>query len=770
MKRRSKAFVFAALAAFSLSGCNLLPTLPVGEISSSSSSQYSESSRESSSSSSSRQSSSQDSSSSSSLPPSSSSIPDNDNCSSVTKHVWVNILNVSPGNPNQVGYTVDKCAICSAKKYEIRAMDGLLADGSSFKSATPDGYMKLNGNGQSISYTFHLDEAIYGTIYMKGYTDSSAINSGAGFYTTGTSNSATQEEGNFRIEVNGVRVDYSQARGVPYAVMLEGGEPGPSDNDSPVNYCEVGEVTLNSGINTIRYTRVASYTLQISHFAIITSDAIQPHEHSYNENVWSYNEYGHWHPCRYGDSSRGNYSEHIFTDWMTINASSCEESTEQRCCTICAYTETRAKDMENHYSSYLLDLEKEAGYASLSVYECLNCGKQAYRWNAQEYDQELSNDIENNSQGYVRFVGSKPENRDGVEQRGAHLIYKINMPCAASNVGLAFNIVPSNATGGYPIFDTVPNDSVKGYDYDAQGNLVLSEKRYGLWVNGVKIQLGVDPYPSVVNSSQKWYDWPVKFNLKQGENTIDLCCYGSYRARMYEFQVTGVVNENIHRHTLSNWQFDDTYHWKVCTDGTCPSGHGAQFLKEKHKYGTPVQNNEGNYVYTCTVCGKQRIRFGDALEQEWLSDDLIDACNNPNVKAVNYNEGYKGIKSNSITGEYSITLTCTSNKARLMKLQLFLSIKISNISQTGFWYQNNAEKFRVTVNGETVEPPTKDLDFQALGCTEQDPIAIDSTVLSVPVWIDICDINLVAGENIIEFKVINSSYSFFLCGAKIIEY
>lgn len=690
---------------------------------------------------------------------------------------WV-LESTVPDDANNIGYEIFKTTDGSDKRIiVINVLKGTLAEGSSFKSSTEladNGYMKLSSNGMSISYQFNLRGYTSGTIYMRACMDSWSSYQNRGdvdYYYTGSSSASNS--GNFSINFNGELVDYSHMRGVPYAAMLSDGEKVfGSSQYSPVNDCEVGSVFLNDGTNNFTFTRLASYGLYISHFVIYLDKPGTPvHQHQYDESIWRHNETAHWHPCVYGDNAKSSYGLHTFGDWTTIYAAACEDSTEQRVCTVCGYGETRAKDMGNHYSNYLVDLEKEDGYAGLSVYECLNCYKQAYRWNAFDYDQELSNDVDVNS-GFVRFASGKAENSGGTAQRGSHIVYKINMPCAASNVGLAFNIVPSNSGGGYPIFNTIPNDSVKGYDYDAQGNFVLSEKRYGLWVNGIKIQLGDDPYPSVTDSAQKWYNWPVKFNLKQGENTIDLCCYGSYRARMYEFQVIGVVNTNIHRHTLSNWQFDDDYHWKVCTGGGCPSAEGAQFLKEKHKYGTPIQNNEGNFVYTCTVCGKQRIRSGDALEQEWSSDDLIDACNNPSPTVVNYYDGYKGIKSNSLRNSsgYAITLTCTSNKARLMKLQLFLSIKPSNISQTGFWRQNNNEKIRIIINDQVIEAPATDLDFAALGCTEQDPIARDNANLSIPVWIDICDFNLVVGENTIVLTMMSSDYSFFICGAKIIEY
>jgi len=177
-------------------------------------------------------------------------------------------------------------------------------------------------------------------------------------------------------------------------------------------------------------------------------------------------------------------------------------------------------------------IDERTGCVSLTRYYCSNCNDVAYRWSAMEYDESLSNDIDIYS-NYIRF--RVVENANGTVQRGTHIIYKFYLGSAISNAQLSFNISPNVQV---PIFSTegCNNEVSTGYIKQKDGTLKLATSRYGLIVNNVEYELGPDPYESSGNQ-EGWYDWPVSFSLTAGENIIDIYALGTYRARMFEYQI-----------------------------------------------------------------------------------------------------------------------------------------------------------------------------------------------------------------------------------------
>ena len=99
-----------------------------------------------------------------------------------------------------------------------------------------------------------------------------------------------------------------------------------------------------------------------------------------------------------------------------------------------------------------------------------------------------------------------------------------------------------------------------------------------------------------------------------------------------------------------------------------------------------------------------------------------------------------------------------------MRLRMLISVKISNIRNTGLWYQNGSEKTHITVNGVAMTPPETDVVYDEYEDLHNPSGASDGSNLSVPVWIDLGEINIVAGENVIEITNMMSSYSYFICG------
>lgn len=156
------------------------------------------------------------------------------------------------------------CA-CDLTKLEFNAMDEKKTVTGSLKDGTKEGYMKLKSNGDSVSYTITLDKGFAGMLYQHGFMDNYSSNQGLSYFTVNNTNP------NFVMTVNGKEVNMEAMRGVTYLDML--GENIDADKNSDVKYCQVGEVELVAGQNTIVYTRKGSYNFAIDTFAIIGEDS-----------------------------------------------------------------------------------------------------------------------------------------------------------------------------------------------------------------------------------------------------------------------------------------------------------------------------------------------------------------------------------------------------------------------------------------------------------------------------------------------------------------
>ena len=170
---------------------------------------------------------------------------------------------------------------CDAVMLEIDANSGQYADGSSRKSGTPTGFMKLNANGNSVTYTFEYD-GVDGTakLYQKACMDSwsSSSTKNAKYTTNGTS----YDSGcNFSIYYGTptpetlVTVD-STAKNTVYSSLLANGVEDPllpGDGSltpySVVADCYIGEMPIVNGTNMLKYMRNASMNMVIKSFVLV---------------------------------------------------------------------------------------------------------------------------------------------------------------------------------------------------------------------------------------------------------------------------------------------------------------------------------------------------------------------------------------------------------------------------------------------------------------------------------------------------------------------
>ena len=184
------------------------------------------------------------------------------------QHNYGETINVPAASEGQIAYSRQICQICGYEKLTINAMLGTLASGSSLKTNQPSGFMKLGGNGHSISYSFNYNgQATSAKIYQRAIFDGwRSINDQMCYFYNGR----PSEESNFVLTFNGNNVDMSDMKNVTYREMLSDGEKISSDSTySPAANCLIGTVNLNNGANSFTYTRKASYNLSVCDFIII---------------------------------------------------------------------------------------------------------------------------------------------------------------------------------------------------------------------------------------------------------------------------------------------------------------------------------------------------------------------------------------------------------------------------------------------------------------------------------------------------------------------
>ena len=186
-------------------------------------------------------------------------------------HEFANEQDVAAKGEGYVAYKVGTCAADNAKQIKIAALDGTFAAGSSNKSGTLDGYMKLNSNNNSISYKFDwAGEAKTAKIYQYGFMDNFSSN-GNRTYTSKNNGSLGANGCNFGVNFNNQEVEITdEVKAITYSQFFEGAtvSPGGSGN-SNLAACIIGEVALANGDNTFTFTRYNSFNLSISYFLIV---------------------------------------------------------------------------------------------------------------------------------------------------------------------------------------------------------------------------------------------------------------------------------------------------------------------------------------------------------------------------------------------------------------------------------------------------------------------------------------------------------------------
>lgn len=182
-------------------------------------------------------------------------------------HAWGEKTQVAAKAEGYVAYETAVCSKDNKKMISIAGKSGNLVGDSTLKSDSsyPDA-MKLNKNGNAITYKFDYAAAGTGKVYFYGAMDYWGDNSGKTFYTGKNNNNATP---NFELDVNGTVVDISSKKDVTFAEMFKKGESSEHSNYSNLELVEVGAVAVASGDNTITFTRTESYNVLVQDIVIV---------------------------------------------------------------------------------------------------------------------------------------------------------------------------------------------------------------------------------------------------------------------------------------------------------------------------------------------------------------------------------------------------------------------------------------------------------------------------------------------------------------------
>ena len=181
---------------------------------------------------------------------------------------WVSAGSAASGTGTN--YSNYNCSHCFAKKIEVVATSGTFASGSSNKSGTPGGFIKLNANGNSITYTFNYSGTGTARLYQRAIVDYWYDGSNNNQNKTYSSSGGGSNNCNFAITFNNSLVDMTATKGITYEEFLSNGvDSGAGSSYSPMDDCLIGSVQLVNGTNSFTYTRQGSYNLLVHDFVII---------------------------------------------------------------------------------------------------------------------------------------------------------------------------------------------------------------------------------------------------------------------------------------------------------------------------------------------------------------------------------------------------------------------------------------------------------------------------------------------------------------------
>ena len=402
-----------------------------------------------------------------------------------------------------VGYNLYTNNFNGSKKIEIRGLDGTLAEGSAIKSGTEEGYVKLDKNGNKISWKFDFGKAGVAMFYHLGFMDSYSANKDVLYAWTSTSGDhAPTAEGNFRLTVNEAKVDKSAYLNIRAEDLTKDGEAvfEESKNFSNLTMLPIGQAAIAAGDNVVTYERLGSYNYSFSKLVIVFYE----HAHA-AATAWQSDENGHWHACNDANCPlpdvKMDYAEHTWvadTSKTDHVAESCaDENIHYEVCSVCGAT--REVKTPSTVSHAWVDKEavKNSDNKDVIPMECSGCHHVGAKMNENDYSDASFDKDDDKATDAIRPSQNKP---------------------------ISYKIVVSKA-GTYSLEFSMFCKS--------NGGVAMSQRKFSVKVNGNAATVDLDgtKTPDALGMSATQavsVQLCSAITLNEGENTIEITC-ASYR-------------------------------------------------------------------------------------------------------------------------------------------------------------------------------------------------------------------------------------------------
>ena len=422
-----------------------------------------------------------------------------------------------PAANGDVAYSVEKCS-CGYRKVTINALDAANA-ASVNKAETPDGYLKLASNGNSVSYSFALDEDIKGDVYLVGRQDTYPDNKGQTPY-------------NFKF-YNGGKV-VAPKDGTKTCADIFGEEA----DENMANYSEVGKVLVNevtlsgNSKNELKYERTGSYNIAVSQIVIEGKVALHTHEFVRDPSkdvAGTCTKRGTiYSVCSCGKENieQGSYGNHIYSVYVGQTDKTCtQDGTITNKCAVCGKENTVVYEKAGHD---MVDATP-AGIETYYAEKCTKCGTTEVQWSLEQ--EMIEDNGETCTDATCEIVG-KTSTRETV------VLYRFD--AVNRKVMLTYNNPGAACEAMFQIFASTKQTNLDGCQVYRQtiGQTSNPQAKFTLTVNGTEVEFSADVLDKTISNiglqnvkastlsdgsalvDPMWLDY-YKINLVSGENTIE---------------------------------------------------------------------------------------------------------------------------------------------------------------------------------------------------------------------------------------------------------
>ena len=535
-----------------------------------------------------------------------------------TGHIWGADSDVAASGEG-VAY---KKATCTENdefiKLTINQSSVTYAEGSKRKDGTPEGYTKLDGNNQSMSVKFNYDSYATGKLFLFGCMDGWGSNSGKKAFSYNGSP-------NIEVKVNGVALDIAALSDVVYTDFLSGDASDYSDD----GYADIGEITLQNGVNEISYKRLASMNTLVKDFVLVIKNGTAPvHEHSYGD--WTVTKEAtctekgsRERVCSCGDKQTEEIAAlgHDFTDWANVTEPTCKAlgSAERSCQREgCGVKEQKDVNLLAH------DLDEETVITrinsdgeKINQYNCKNGTDKVIQIGMKQINGVFKTTaVEGEAEKWTIGDNANKDKADSYKMdKGSALLFKVDISAATK----AFLTIGGKYTNPQPRYFYNQKDGGQ-YGDDPAADLY----RYYTKVNdGDFAPITFNALMSdVFGDGSAVCQMPLgEFDLKAGENLIYVRQGNlGYRVTLDgtlniildgDASLDGIVPTHVHE-AGSEWKSDASEHWHECVAANCDE-EGIKLDKAAHDFGdfqvvtaaTCTEAGSGKYV--CQTCGYEKV-------------------------------------------------------------------------------------------------------------------------------------------------------------------